>query len=184
MCLSQIKPNPPLETKVCSGASAARPKESIVSASLSNVGVLCTRSVVFAYSAMSVAEAARLMSERRVGCLVVVDEAVPEQRTVVGMLTDRDIVTAVVARDLDPHGLSVAEIMSRNPACAREDDVLLDVLALMRRRGVRRLPVTGVRGELIGLVALDDVLEIVAEELQALSQAVGANVRHAPALQP
>jgi CBS domain-containing protein len=155
-----------------------------MNASFSNAGGICTRSVVFAYSAMSVAEAARLMNERRVGCLVVVDEAEPGQRTVVGMLTDRDIVTAVVARDVDPHSLGVAEIMSRNPVCAREDDALLDVLALMRRRGARRLPVTGVRGELIGLVALDDVLEIVAEELQALSEAVGANVRRAPALQP
>ena len=155
-----------------------------MNASFANAGGICTRGVVFAYSAMSVAEAARLMNERRVGSLLVVDEAVPERRTVVGMLTDRDIVTAVVARDVDPHSLSVAEIMSRNPACAREDDALLDVLALMRRRGVRRLPVTGVRGELIGLVTLDDVLEIVAEELQALSQAVGANVRRASGPQP
>lgn len=152
--------------------------------SFSNAGGICTRSVVVAYSAMSVAEAARLMSERQVGCLVVVDEPAPHRRTVVGMLTDRDIVTAVVARDADPHSLSVAETMSRNPACAREEDALLDVLALMRRRGVRRLPVTGAQGELIGLVALDDVLEIVAEELQALSEAVGANIRRAPALRP
>lgn len=60
----------------------------------------------------------------------------------------------------------------------REQDSVLDVLAMMRHKKVRRVPVTGARGDLIGLVALDDVLAIVAEQMQALAAAVGAAQRH------
>jgi CBS domain-containing protein len=52
------------------------------------------------------------------------------------------------------------------------------VLALMRRKKVRRVPVTGPRGELIGIVTIDDVLALVAEQMQALASAVGAAQRH------
>ena len=68
--------------------------------------------------------------------------------------------------------------MSKDVVTAREQDSVLDVLAVMRRKGVRRLPVTAAQGELVGLVALDDVLAVVAEQLQALAAAVGAAQRH------
>jgi len=141
-------------------------------------GDICTRIVSIAFPALSIEEAARVMREQRVGSLVVVEEVAPEDRQVVGMLTDRDIVTGVVAAQADPHGLCVADIMSRAVVTAREDDSVLDVLALMRRRGVRRVPVVGAHDRLIGLVALDDVLELVAEEMQALAAAVSAAQRH------
>lgn len=139
-----------------------------------NAGAICTRTVMIAYPGMALNEAARLMREHHVGCLVVVEQQSPEDRVVVGMLTDRDIVTAVVAADQDPHGLRVGDVMNKDVVTAREQDSVLDVLTAMRRKRVRRIPVTGPRGTLIGIVALDDVLEIVAEEMQALSSTVGA----------
>jgi len=113
--------------------------------------------------------------EHHVGCLVVVEQPSPEDRVVVGMLTDRDIVTAVVADDRDPHDLRVGDVMSKDVVVtAHEQDSVLDVMAAMRRTRLRRIPMTGPQGTLIGIVALDDVLEIVAAEMQALASAVGA----------
>jgi CBS domain-containing protein len=141
-------------------------------------GDLCTRTVVFTDAGMQLAEAARLMRKHHVGSLVVVQERSPAERLVVGMITDRDIATAVVADERDPHAFRVGDVMSKDVVTAREQDSVLDVLAVMRRKGVRRLPVTAAQGELVGLMALDDVLAVVAEQLQALAAAVGAAQRH------
>lgn len=134
-------------------------------------GDVCTRIVTIAEPAMSVTDAARLMREHHVGCLVVVREA-PFGRLPVGMLTDRDIVTAIVAQEADVRTLRVEDVMSNRLVCAREEDSVPDVLGLMRRKGVRRVPVAGQQGELLGLVTLDDLLEIVAEQMQAIVAAV------------
>ena len=107
-----------------------------------SAGDLCTRNVVFAHRDMALGEAAQRMREHHVGCLVVVDDAV-EGRVPVGLLTDRDIVIAVVARDVDVRTLQVDDVMSPTPVTAREADSLLDSLAAMRRAGVRRLPRPG-----------------------------------------
>lgn len=134
-------------------------------------GEICTRSVTIAFRQTTLNGAARLMRENHVGCLVVVDE-VGGLRTVVGVLTDRDIVTAVVAADLDPRTLRVEDVMVTDLVTAREEDSLIDVMRAMRRKGVRRIPVVGSQSELMGLVALDDVLDILAQELGLLIAAI------------
>lgn len=141
-------------------------------------GDICSRIVSIAYPALSVDEAARVMREQHVGCLVVVEEVTEEERRVVGMLTDRDIVTGVVARQHDAQALRVGDLMSRDVVSVREDDGLLDVLAAMRQKAVRRVPVVAAGERLVGLVAIDDVLGIVAQEMQALAAAISAAQRH------
>jgi len=132
-----------------------------------SVGELCTRTTVIAHRKMGVDEAARLMREQHVGCLVVVEETLAGRLTV-GILTDRDIVIAVVARDLDPSVVTVGDVMSTDLATAREGDSVLGALAAMRHKGVRRLPVTDAKGGLIGLITIDDVLGVIAEQLHGL----------------
>jgi CBS domain-containing protein len=141
-------------------------------------GDICTRIVTIAYPGMALNEAARLMRERHVGCLVVVEEVSADEKIVVGVLTDRDIAMGVVAADRDAQGMRVGDAMASRVVVAREDDTLLDLLALMRRRRVRRIPVTGPKGELIGIVALDDVLEVVAQQVQAVAAAVAGAASH------
>jgi CBS domain-containing protein len=143
-----------------------------------NAGDICTRAVTIAFPSMAVNEAARLMRDRHVGCLVVVEERTLEDRVVVGMLTDRDIAIGVVAADRDPHGMRVGDLMSKGVISAREDDSLADLLSAMRRKGVRRVPVVSPQGSLIGVVALDDVLDVLAQEMKAVAEAVGAASRH------
>lgn len=136
-------------------------------------GEICTRSVTIAFKKTPVDGAARLMRENHVGCLVVVEET-GGQRIVVGVLTDRDIVTAVVASAIDPTTLCVEDVMVTDLVTAREDDSLIDLVRSMRRKGVRRIPVVGGQGELIGVVALDDVLNVLSEELGLLVEAIAS----------
>lgn len=136
-------------------------------------GDLCTRATVVASRLMDVHQAARLMREQHVGCLVVVEDmavgCVP-----VGMLTDRDIVTEIIAKGLDPLTLRVGDVMSAEPSVTYAADTLPDVLAGMRRTGVRRLPVVDSKGVLQGIIALDDVLEAIAEQLGAVVKALAS----------
>jgi CBS domain-containing protein len=136
-------------------------------------GGVCTTPVATVYRGTSLSEAARLMRDEHVGCLVVVEQAEPG-RVVVGLLTDRDIVVSVVAKDLDARQLPVSEAMSTDVVTVREHDSVLDVVELMRRKGVRRVPVTGPQGVLVGLVALDDLLRVLAAEMQALAGAIAS----------
>ena len=120
------------------------------------VGEICTRSVTIAFRSTPLNGAARLMRENHVGSLVVVEET-GGMRVVVGILTDRDIVTAVVAADLEPATLRTEDVMSTDLITAREDDSLIDLVRSMRRKGVRRVPVVGAQGELVGAEAFDEV---------------------------
>jgi CBS domain-containing protein len=141
-------------------------------------GDVCTRSVAVGYPSLVLSEAARLMRARHVGCLVVVEETAVGENLVVGILTDRDIAMSVVAADRDAHALRIGDVMTRDVVSAREHDSLLDLLAAMRRRKVRRVPVTDPRDLLVGIVSLDDVLAVLAEQMQAVAAAVTAATSH------
>lgn len=134
---------------------------------------LCTRIVTIAERRLSIVQAAQLMREHHVGCLVVVDDS-PDGRLVVGMLTDRDIVTAVVAEEIDPMQRQVEDVMTRDVVSAAETDSVSDLLQTMRRKGLRRLPVTTPTGVLVGLVTLDDLLAVIVEQLRAMALSIEA----------
>lgn len=123
------------------------------------VGNICKTEVITVTADQTVTSAAHLMREKHVGLLVVVDggEVEPDLKPV-GVLTDRDIVTAVVAKDADARALKVGDIMTRHPVLAGESHSLEGTLRFMRDAGVRRVPVVGSRGELTGILSLDDVI--------------------------
>jgi CBS domain-containing protein len=129
-----------------------------------NAGELCNREVVVAYRTNTLVEAAKLMREHHVGSLVVVVDRLSE-RVPVGILTDRDIVVAVIAKELDPRTLTVGELLSGELLAVHEKDAIPDALRLMREKGVRRLPVLTHSGALAGILTIDDLLELMAEEL-------------------
>lgn len=121
---------------------------------------LCQRNVVTVRRHEELSTAAWLMRERNVGCLVVVDSAgaIGGWRPV-GLLTDRDIVTNVIARDCDPRSVVVDDVMSRNPLTVWSTSGIEDALERMRAAGTRRVPVVDERGRLIGILALDDIFD-------------------------
>ncbi|MFO1462773.1 MAG: CBS domain-containing protein [bacterium] len=136
------------------------------------VGEICTREVIVAQKGDSLLEAARSMREFHVGSVVVVQQ-LQGKNVPVGIVTDRDILIETVAEDLSAKTLSVEDIMVSDLATACEDDDLFDTIRLMRSKGVRRMPIVDRRGALVGLLALDDVLEFLSQEIRELAQ-VGA----------
>jgi CBS domain-containing protein len=103
---------------------------------------------------MTIREAARHMTEKRVGAICVL-----EGERLVGLLSERDIMSRVVARGLDPDRTVVREVMTRELVVAREADAHEDGVRKMRQAGCRHLPV--MRGErLLGLVSLRDLLQV------------------------
>lgn len=135
------------------------------------IGEFCNRSVVFATRKTSVPEAAQLMREHHVGDLVVVD-LVDGKRVPVGMLTDRDIVVELVAKALDCSQYSVGDIMSLQLVSVDQDQGVFETIRLMRDKGIRRIPVVSRDGALEGIMAADDVLDLLAEEMTELSKVV------------
>jgi len=136
-----------------------------------NAGEACNRETIVAYRDTSVVEAARLMRKHHVGSLVVIVDR-GRERVPVGILTDRDIVVAVVAKELDPRTLTVGDVMNPGVVVVREQDGLPDAMRAMRERGVRRVPVVTNSGALAGILAMDDVLDLASEELDSLVRTV------------
>ena len=134
---------------------------------------ICNRSVVMASPKTSVEEVSRLMREHHVGSLVVVEETARGRRPV-GIVTDRDVVIEVVAAGVAPATVTVGEIMGPELVTARESDEPWDTIRVMRQRGVRRMPVVGEDGLLVGIVTVDDLLEIIAEQLDGLAKVFAA----------
>jgi len=138
-----------------------------------NVGQLCQSNVVTVREFDELPDAALLMREKHIGYLIVVEPGLEEGTfRPSGVLTDRDIVVSVVAKNANPQSLTVGDIMTRQPVVVDAEDSLSDALREMRRIGVRRMPVVGPRGELVGVLSLDDVLYGVAGELQNIAAAI------------
>jgi CBS domain-containing protein len=135
-----------------------------------NVGDICKREVVTVRPVDEVLTAARLMREKHVGYLVVAaPEFVEGTSMPAGVLTDRDLVVTVLARAADPATLRVEDVMTSKPVVVREDESLGTALSEMRRIGVRRMPVIATHGELVGVISLDDVVEVLARQLEDVS---------------
>jgi CBS domain-containing protein len=132
---------------------------------------ICTHRVVSISPAASVTEAAGAMRKQHVGMLVVVEQPNGE-RIPVGVLTDRDIVVEVVAPGAPCAQLRVDQVMTRDPAVCSHDEQLLDAVARMRLRGIRRLPVLNGKGGLCGLLSLDDIYGALGVYLQEMSRAL------------
>ena len=131
------------------------------------IGEICSRTVVVASKESSVTEVAKLMRTHHVGSVVVVDEGVGGVRPI-GIITDRDLVVEVLAQEVSVDAVALVDVMSRGPVAAHEDDNLWDTLRMMRDKGVRRSPVVNAQGHMVGLVSVDDMLDLLAEELNDL----------------
>ena len=138
-----------------------------------NVSKICTRKTVTVRPGLNISEAAAVMRGAHVGYLVVVEPmGGSAAEKPVGVLTDRDIVVSVVSKNANPLDLRVGDVMSRDLVTVDESKPAKSALVLMRKHGVRRLPVTGEDGRLVGVLSLDDVLGTIATDLQELVDAI------------
>ncbi|MBZ5601919.1 MAG: CBS domain-containing protein [Acidobacteriia bacterium] len=140
------------------------------------IGELCIRQTVIASRETSVQDAAKLMREHHVGDLIVTDRA-NGKRKPIGIVTDRDIVIEVMAQGLDPTRISIEDIMAPELVSAREQDGVWETIEKMRTKGVRRVPVVDAEGTLAGIIAVDDLIELLADELGDLAKVISREQR-------
>ena len=138
-----------------------------------SVGALCMRVVEIASPEEPVREVARRMAAAAVGTVVVVGA----ERRPLGILTDRDIVLRCVAEGRDPEATPVAAVMSAPAVCVHESTPIESALARMAGVPARRLVVIDDAQQLVGVLALDDILELLAEEAASIGRLLAGRRR-------
>jgi len=139
----------------------------------------CTPDVVCCGPDTRAIEAAHLMRHKHVGDLIVVDDPAGG-RIPLGVVTDRDLVVEVLGKDLDPATTRLADIMRTPVVIAAETEDTAVAIERMQTHGVRRIPVVGAGGRLVGVITLDDLLKQFAADTNALLDVVikGQNHEH------
>lgn len=127
------------------------------------------RKVLTVAKETSLEEAARGMREAHLGDVIVLND----RKVPIGILTDRDIVMATIALGVDASALLVEDIMTAGLVTVKESDSLAQVIRLMKENGVKRVPIVGDEFQLLGVIALEDVLSLLAAELSALAEVSG-----------
>jgi CBS domain-containing protein len=131
-----------------------------------SVGQICVREVDTANPDETVVVAAERMHQRAVGTLVVVNDT----DQVVGIVTDRDLVSRVLAKGRNPTETSVGQVMTVGPKTVSEQTSIESTLLIMRSGRFRRIPVVERDNKLVGLITLDDILMLLAEEFTQIGR--------------
>jgi CBS domain-containing protein len=119
---------------------------------MTTVADVMTRGVRSMSPQDTVVLAAQAMDELNVGVIPVC-----EGEKLVGMVTDRDIVVRGVAQQADTKTMKLADVMSTNVRCVRQDDDVGDVLSEMAETQIRRMPVVDEQERLVGILSLGDI---------------------------
>lgn len=135
------------------------------------IGEICNREVVIIGRNESTLDAAKLMRQHHVGDVLVVEEN-EGRKEPVGIVTDRDLIVEIMAPELDSAAITVGDIMGSELVTVRENTGVFEAIQYMRTKGVRRLPVVDANNGLVGILTLDDLLELLSEELLAISKLV------------
>jgi CBS domain-containing protein len=142
-----------------------------------SIGELCSRIVVVADRKTTSREAALLIRQHHVGDVVVVEKT-EGGNAPVGIVTDRDIVVEVVANQLDSDTVSLGDIMVEGLVTVPESADIFATMQLLQRNGIRRAPVVDDKGVLAGIIAVDDLVQFLAEELGELSRLIEHEQAH------
>lgn len=137
---------------------------------------ICTMEAVCCGRRTRALGAARLMRQHHVGDLIVVDDP-EEERTPIGIITDRDLVLEVLGNGLDPATTEVASLLHRTLVIADESEDTAQVIDRMREHGVRRMPVVNNQGGVVGIVTLDDLLRVLVADASALLEVMAKGRR-------
>jgi CBS domain-containing protein len=142
------------------------------------IGQICNRRVAVIDKNQRVLEAARRMRDEHVGDLVVIEQR--GQRGVpIGVVTDRDIVVGLLARDVDHVAqVDVGDLLTRDVVTSREDEDVSRAIERMQRHGIRRMLVVDDAGALVGILTVDDLLGLMAKDLDAVVALVDSERRH------
>lgn len=135
------------------------------------IGEICNRDVIILRREDTVLDAAKTMRQHHVGDVVVVEER-DGVRIPVGIVTDRDLVVEIMATELDQAVITVGDIMEPELVSVKESVGIFEAVQYMRSKTIRRLPIVDENGALVGILTIDDLLELLSEELLALAKLV------------
>ena len=135
------------------------------------VSEICNREVVVVQRNDTALEAAKLMRQHHVGDVLVVEDR-NGVRIPVGIITDRDLIMEIMAPELDGSVITVGDIMAKELVTVKESTGIFEAIQYMRQKAVRRLPIVNESGGLIGILTLDDLLELLSEELLEIAKLV------------
>jgi CBS domain-containing protein len=136
-----------------------------------NVGEVCVRTVAIVEQRESILAAAEVMRELGTGDVIVVERR-GAANDPIGILTDRDVVLRGVCEHRDLSTTSAFELMTIAPVVAEESECVFALIERMRGHGVRRVPVVAADGMLVGIVAYDDLVDLLARTLAKLTDVV------------
>lgn len=148
-----------------------------------NIGKICNREVVNVNRTTSLLEAGKIMRDQHVGSLVITEKKNGAQLPQ-GIVTDRDILMQVLAKGVALEKISVEDIMTSPLITARENEDLNEIIQTMKQKGIRRLPVVNAKGHLTGIIAMDDILPILAEEIKGISNITRIACEHEALTRP
>jgi CBS domain-containing protein len=129
-----------------------------------SAGKISVREVDTAEVTETAQAAADRMNSRNVGSLIVLNPL----KQPLGIVTDRDICVRVVAKGKDPYTTTIGDIMTLLPKTVQENTPIEQAISLMRSGPYRRLPVVDYAGKLVGLLSIDDILDLLAEEFREI----------------
>lgn len=116
---------------------------------------IMTKATIFVTPDANLNDVAKMMDEHKIGMIPVVDNK--DSRTVTGVVTDRDIVTRCVARQMNPMAMHASEVMSRPVVTVREDDSVDDAASVMSENMIRRVMVVDAANHICGVLAQADI---------------------------
>ena len=116
---------------------------------------IMTKDVVTATPENSIVEVAQLMKTEDIGPILIVDNE--QSRTLVGIVTDRDIVVKSIAEEQDVNTTRVGDVMSKKLVTCRADDDVDIAMEAMAQYQLRRIPVVGENMTLLGIISQADV---------------------------
>ncbi len=139
---------------------------------MSSVEVLAMKNLVIAHPDDKVLEAVERMTRRRVGAILVV-----EDDKLVGIFSERDVLQRVVARERDPRTTRLGEVCTREPLAVRRDSHVKECVDLVKRHGIRHVPLVDDEGRPVGILSSRDFLSYVINELEELIEKASVDLR-------
>jgi len=140
------------------------------------VAQIANREVISVPSSSSALQAAKMMRQHHVGDIVITDDSTGRP-VPIGIVTDRDLVLEILAQEVDPARVTVGDIMTTNLLKIPLGEGISRTIQLMRARGTRRAPVVDKDGSLAGIVCVDDLIELIADELGELANLVARELK-------
>lgn len=127
---------------------------------------MAQRHVVSVLPAATVYSAACVMTRANCGSVLVIDAS----NTLLGIVTERDLMTRLVAKQLDPAVTTVADIMTRSPFCVTPETKVADAVLIMIERGFRHLPIVTDANKILGVFSVRDALPREVQTAQNLAE--------------